>query len=42
MRQSKQLFVAVVALFIVLGLSGCDKQEQPDFSEYKKTLTSQL
>ena len=36
MRQSKQLFVAVVALFIVLGLSGCDKQEQPDFSGYKK------
>ena len=36
MRQSKQLFVAVVSLFIVLGLSGCDKQEQPDFSGYKK------
>ena len=36
MRQSKQLLMAAMALFIVLGLSGCNKQEQPDFSGYKR------
>lgn len=36
MRPSKQLLAIVMSLLVVLGLAGCAKQEQPDFSGYKR------